>query len=742
MYGKIMNGKLKLGLVFFAALVIVVPSIVMAITAGSGMQTEYGPYGLQKVTYNGITVLDATAPTCFTKLGVTECDADNIRNRALFNILRLNITDASIKYNVDQGSMTRAFDATTKTLTVRNNQITATAQYLETVTNEESAIRIKTNVTNNSDRAFTAVELNVGGFKLPNGILGDQKGRTSELGPMVSSNHLDVARQNMMKVTNNDVVKRTVVLTFANGQLIILHRPSSNVARNDNPREPFLLLPGQSVESDITVHFVASPITEDHQVPSIATLYTQYGQVITNLFNQTNPAALFNWTNHKPIGVAFVANSGNRTASNRRGWTLEGAPVRTILTPAGLQDFHDRLMRYADTTIANLQRTGSQGVIVWDLEGEEASPYVGDPRLLSASLSPTGVSVAPEMDAVADEFFKKFTDKGFAVGVTVRPDDTRVYLETRPNNAAFGKRYVRHHAATNFEAALAQLSGKMDYAQSRWGATLFYIDSPNFGSPGMDRENSVRFGQICQAKGRLCILENTSRGPNIPLHHAVSAPFASAWHQTPGTRVEGRLAFPNASTFDYTADMENESARKQCYTATAIAFNDIPAFRSWYPQPYIDTIMAAANGIRSGIACTLAPGVNTVPAAWALDRSNPEPTPPPTPVLSPKSLPLNNPTQTPIPSTAQPLDAQTTLKVQQLQQQLQEVQRLLQSPPSALTPKIVPPPVTTPTPTPTPSTPPTKQSILLEEITNRIVALKQQVIQMLQDQSAAVSGGY
>ncbi len=101
----------------------------------------------------------------------------------------------------------------------------------------------------------------------------------------------------------------------------------------------------------------------------------------------------------------------------------------------------------------------AQGMIVWDLEGEQYSKlgYVGDPRVL--------LTLAPEMESqgVVDEYFKKFTDAGLRVGVTIRGQHL---VQTKTG-------WKQVQSADPYKV----MASKIAYARTHWGATLFYIDS-------------------------------------------------------------------------------------------------------------------------------------------------------------------------------------------------------------------------------------------------------------------------
>src|ERR1700678_3780023 len=121
-----------------------------------------------------------------------------------------------------------------------------------------------------------------------------------------------------------------------------------------------------------------------------------------------------NWPDRRPIGSIFLADYSHRSASNPRGWF--NAPGFDAMGDGGTERFRKALLAYADGAIAVLKGVNAQGMIVWDLEGEEfpqRTSYIGDPRLMA--------TLAPEMAPVADEFFRRFRDAGLRVGMTVRP---------------------------------------------------------------------------------------------------------------------------------------------------------------------------------------------------------------------------------------------------------------------------------------------------------------------------------
>jgi hypothetical protein len=168
--------------------------------------------------------------------------------------------------------------------------------------------------------------------------------------------------------------------------------------------------------------------------------------------------AFLKWSDRRPIGALFMSRSAKEWPTNPRGWLH--SPEFDVTTPEGKEDLHKHLLEYADRSVLEIKRVGGQGMIVWDLEGQEmphAISYLGDPRIVPRA--------APEMDEVADAFFKRFLDAGLKTGVCIRPS------KVIPN----GKGGWKHRQVDD---PVAEMSDKIRYAQKRWGCTIIYIDSP------------------------------------------------------------------------------------------------------------------------------------------------------------------------------------------------------------------------------------------------------------------------
>lgn len=260
---------------------------------------------------------------------------------------------------------------------------------------------------------------------------------------------------------------------------------------------------------------------------------------------------LIHWPDRRPIGTLFLASNFYSSDTNPRGWFND--PTLDVTGPDGAEQFRKALMKYTDRSIEVLKRTGAQGVIVWDLEGEQYShktSYIGDPRLLGR--------LAPEMAAAADEFFKRLRDAGLKVGVTIRPQQL-VFEHGQP----------RQSQVLDIKQILLE---KIDYAKSRWGATLFYIDS----NGGVRRPDEV-WQLRSLAKERPDVLL-------IPEHHylpywAFSAPYVAL--RKGNSSMTARWAqklFPGSFQVLDFGDADTDGTK----LATAWRKGDILLFRAWF----------------------------------------------------------------------------------------------------------------------------------------------------------------
>ncbi len=258
-----------------------------------------------------------------------------------------------------------------------------------------------------------------------------------------------------------------------------------------------------------------------------------------------------NWADRRPIGSLFLADYSHRSKSNPRGWF--NAPALDVEGDGGPQRFRAALMHYADQSIGILKTLNAQGMIVWDLEGEEFPQkitYIGDPRLTER--------LAPEMAPVVDEFFARFRNAGLQIGMTIRPQQLIFDSAGRP----------RQERLWDTGELLLK---KIDYAHQRWGATLFYIDSTGgLLSP----DEFFRLSWLArQRPGVLLIPEH-----HQPLYSGFSAPYSALRSNGSATARVLRLFFPHA--FEV-LNISGASQRSD-EMATAYRNGDVLLFPAWY----------------------------------------------------------------------------------------------------------------------------------------------------------------
>lgn len=206
-------------------------------------------------------------------------------------------------------------------------------------------------------------------------------------------------------------------------------------------------------------------------------------------FLERHPSVV-EWPDRRPVAAIFgPSDRESISESNPRGWF--GDPRLSTVTAAGRELFRLRMLDFGERSVRVMQETGSQGMIFWNLEGEahDAITYVGDPRMLGI--------LAPEMDAVADEFFELFRVAGLRTGLTIRPtqvyynDDSRrwahgtgSHMDARnPLDNDYEHLRPREIPQWRFFPVVERMSDKIQYAKDRWGCTIFYIDTNGLYAP-------------------------------------------------------------------------------------------------------------------------------------------------------------------------------------------------------------------------------------------------------------------
>ena len=250
------------------------------------------------------------------------------------------------------------------------------------------------------------------------------------------------------------------------------------------------------------------------------------------------------WTDKRIIGTAYLTSAPSGDPSQPGGFPTNprryfNDPGVNITTPAGLQAFQDRMLAQAASNVKTAQSMSAQGVITWDIEGEQypqSTSYVCSPDQIAA--------VAPEMESVItdsssayfgqkldDAYFKTMSGAGLKVGLCLRPQMFNLY----PNGTA-GQVFLTTNAAI-----IAELENKARYAMTRWGATIFYVDS-TVDVNGGTLDPAIFQQLITDLPGLLFIPEEST-----PRYYAYTAPFYSLiFHTDLGTPASTYNFYPQS----------------------------------------------------------------------------------------------------------------------------------------------------------------------------------------------------
>ncbi len=341
-----------------------------------------------------------------------------------------------------------------------------------------------------------------------------------------------------------------------------------NVCKN----QPLIdnIAPGQTKTASFSLRF-----TND----ATATMINLAPEAFT-AFRTVYPPVV-NWPDRRPIMAWWLADHGHLSATNPRGYLWNAS-----LDVSNAQTFAASMLGQAQGILTQMKSRAvqPQGIVLWNLEGEEfiqPTTYIGDPRVLDPS-----VGYAPEMNAVADQVFAMFTNAGYKVGVTLRPqymqwgtgplpatcnysadrNDTDFYIQigaTPPWNGSFyecigpntwsvpivgGNGFQTTYQPTQMAQEIALLTAKAQYAHNRWGATLFYVDSAVWEGGGPLPQDIFR--ALEQAMPDCLFMPEQSYqatvGTAIPFSDAKNAP-----NDPPFAPVSWRWIYPTGAIASY-----------------------------------------------------------------------------------------------------------------------------------------------------------------------------------------------
>ena len=195
------------------------------------------------------------------------------------------------------------------------------------------------------------------------------------------------------------------------------------------------------------------------------------------------------WPDRRPIGAAFMASEFGKTGVE---WGQEGTNPRRLFSPSmdvlevdspqGRAMLRKLVRNLAFTAVRNAKKLNAQGVIMWNMEmGTHGTGFVGDPRMVPI--------LAPEIDRAMDDYFEIVRDAGLTPGCCIRPPQMRwsdgkwvqgagnANPSSDPVFTDFAKHIPEHIPWWHVYPLAQRMSDKIDYAKTRWGCRIFYVDT-------------------------------------------------------------------------------------------------------------------------------------------------------------------------------------------------------------------------------------------------------------------------
>jgi hypothetical protein len=298
------------------------------------------------------------------------------------------------------------------------------------------------------------------------------------------------------------------------------------------------------------------------------------------------------WTDHRIIGTAYLASSpdgqditqpGGFPTNPRRYFNDSNMDITSL---SGMRVFQNRILDQAASNVTNARAMNAQGMVTWDIEGEQY------PQSTSYVCSPDKVAtVAPEMEATVldasspyhgqkldDAYFKIMSSAGLKLGVCLRP---QVFTQSANGTA-------RQIDLSGNAAIVANLEAKAHFANTRWGVTIFYVDS-NVDPNGGTLDPAIYQQLITDLPSFLFIPEEST-----PRYYAYTAPFFTfLFHTDLGTPASTYLFYPHAFGANLVNDVNpNTLANYQKQLTQAVTKGDILMGHADYWQDNDPTLVS------------------------------------------------------------------------------------------------------------------------------------------------------
>jgi hypothetical protein len=472
-----------------------------------GLQVTYGSRGVQTLSYNGTLLED---------VGANGSDA--------FHIWHMKMTDLSgnaascAECGWGESNMGRNWNGATNTMTYSFSWGLISVQFAQA----GNSLNMNVSVTNQANSGYIFDGATIYPFvlnfaQLPAGFIDPSYSQLGyeTIGPGVVNADFGVGE--VVSVDTN--ASKPLYSGFQPAGHGFAYTPIISGTTPDGlaaflPHFDRPVLPGQTDSFTVSLRFAPSG--------------TPTGNLAQDAYQnwaQTWPAQL-NWSDRRAIGTVYLASSPQGNVSQpggypnnpRRYFNDSNAQDFDVTTVAGLAAFQKKILQQAASQVTNLQNLNAQGVVTWDIEGEQY------PQSTSYVCSPDEIAqVAPEMESVItdrtspyfnmkldDAYFLIMRSAGFRVGVCVRPQHFTLNADGTAQQVYLPDASVE-----------AEMLRKMQYAHNRWGATLFYVDS-SVEIDGAVLDASI-FQQLQAALPDSLIMPEES----TPKHYAYTAPFQS-----------------------------------------------------------------------------------------------------------------------------------------------------------------------------------------------------------------------
>ncbi len=427
------------------------------------LQVTYGAKGVQTISYNGVTLED---------VGQYSSDQFHIWHITATDLQGNSLSDGDRGWG--ENSISENWNPATATETYTTSWGSITVQHVASGNKLDSIVTM----ANAAGSGVIIGGANIYPFALhfpndPVGFYGYSQFAPTTIGPGIVAADYGTGVATAVVVDPTNEVYGGWDADGTNTYVPLMTTTSPSDLASYFPHNNSNLMPGTSLTYTVSVRFTNEGVAAD-----ISDAAANYRKVYP---------ATFHWSDRRVIGTAYLASnssSGNGNANSASGCGTSSTNPRNYKVAGSVNcsynvnsvGFQDNILSQAASIVTNAAALKAQGVITWDVEGEEY------PQDTSYVCAPDQIdTLAPEMDQsvtdpnfpayqgmeLVDAYFKIQTDAGLRVGVCLRPQNFVVHSGGSAEQVF----------ATSDAQAAGFVEQKARYANKRWGATLFYVDS-------------------------------------------------------------------------------------------------------------------------------------------------------------------------------------------------------------------------------------------------------------------------